>query len=242
MEMNKLSVTTALFLSFLAASVSFAGDPRCPSHEPFSQVINNLCWDCIFPIYVSGIKINASSSSNDGASTGKTKKFHNPGVPDDAYTKPFCSCREGKIDKPGISESMWEPARLVETTFMAGCMPALGGAVTGLGPGGNGVSSHSGDVPFGNEHDYRNVHMYAFPLLRILNMSTSAVCVKDGYQDISIMELSELNPFYKDGSLSMVATPETVIVSAMSALAPVACLGEVPKTMTNNSPVESLWW
>ena len=84
MEMNKLSVTTALSLSFLAASVSFAGDPRCPSHEPFSQVINNLCWDCIFPIYVSGIKINASSSSNDGASTGKTKKFHNPGVPDDA--------------------------------------------------------------------------------------------------------------------------------------------------------------
>ena len=125
---------------------------------------------------------------------------------------------------------------------MAGCMPALGGAVTGLGPGGNGVSSHSASVPFGDEHDYRNVHMYAFALLRILNMTTSAVCVKDGYQDISLMELSELNPFYKDGSLSMVATPETVIVSAMSALAPIACLGEVPKTTTNNSPIESLWW
>ena len=274
--MNKLSVAI-LSLSLLTSSVASAGgDARCPSHEPFSQAINNLCWDCIFPIYVAGVKIDASSSKKDkddsgkdkqgtengtgnsGAGTGTDKQdsgkedvknrtgnfavFHNPGVPADAYTKPLCSCREGKIDKPGLSESLWEPARLVEATFMAGCMPALGGAVTGLGPGGNGVSSHSGTVRFDGEHDYRNVHMYAFPLLRILNMSTSAVCVKDGYQDISLMELSELNPFYKDSSLSMVATPEAVIVSAMSVLAPIACLAETPKTMTNNSPIESLWW
>lgn len=248
--MNNLS-KTLLSLAVLSSSAAFAGDARCPSHEPFSQAVNNLCWDCIFPIYVAGVKIDTSSKKEDKKDSGKGDEknskgnfgiFHNPGVPSDAYTKPFCSCREGKIDKPGISESLWEPARLVETTYMAGCMPALGGAVTGLGPGGNGVSSHSGDVPYGNEHDYRNVHMYAFPVLRILNMTTDAVCIKDGYQDVSLMELSELNPFYKDGSLSMVATPETMIVSAMSALAPIACLGEVPMTMTNHSPVESLWW
>lgn len=145
--MNNLS-KTLLSLAVLSSSAAFAGDARCPSHEPFSQAVNNLCWDCIFPIYVAGVKINASSKKEDKKDSGKGDEknskgnfgiFHNPGVPSDAYTKPFCSCREGKIDKPGISESLWEPARLVETTYMAGCMPALGGAVTGLGPGGNGV-------------------------------------------------------------------------------------------------------
>lgn len=221
-----------MFLAALSSTTElYAEELRCPKQEPFSVVLKSLCWDCVFPMYIAGVKIKGSS------------KKHNPGVPSDAYQHAFCQCKEGELYKPGIMESMWEPARLVETTFMAGCMPTLGGAVlSGIGAGGDGVMSHSGDVPFGNEYDFRNTHMYAFPLLRILNMSSSAVCVKDAYQDIDITEISELNPFYKNSSLATVATPEVMVTAAMSALAPVACLAETPLTMTNNSPIDSLWW
>ncbi|NWP05733.1 conjugal transfer protein, partial [Escherichia coli] len=78
-------------------------------HGKFVNPITDVCWSCLFPLSVGGLKIWPS------------------GRPDTANpASPICACGS-PIPRIGISVGFWEPARLADVTMKPWCFPNLGG-------------------------------------------------------------------------------------------------------------------
>lgn len=78
----------------------------------FVNPISDICWSCLFPITICGLKI---SPSNEDTSNPHT---------------PICTC--GKpIPRIGLPISFWEPARLIDVTRVKFCLVNMGGLQIG---------------------------------------------------------------------------------------------------------------
>ena len=72
-----------------------AGSVDCPDADGLgASLVNNICWDCIFPIRIAGADISLGDSF----------------VPARAARAPVCVCG----NCVGFTVGMWEPARMVE--------------------------------------------------------------------------------------------------------------------------------
>ena len=87
-------------------STNAVADPGCQDAQVIGpKMITDICWSCIFPIRVAGVTI-----SDDGR------------VPDESVDSPLCMCEDNQgVPRPGVTTSMWEPARLVEFQRVPGC-------------------------------------------------------------------------------------------------------------------------
>lgn len=114
MPIHKKKWLGASLLAVLAGTVSLPGraaDPLCEDSSLLGpKLFTDICWACLFPIRVAGVQFTPGAA------------------PDKATDKVFCLCEEGSsgIYKPGITTSMWEPSRIVETVKTPGCSPTLG--------------------------------------------------------------------------------------------------------------------
>ena len=82
----------------------------------FLNPITDVCWKCIFPLTIMGVKINSG-----GGPDVKTSR------------SPICFCpgKKTKIPTPGIPISFWEPVRLVDVTRIPLCLISMGGVKLG---------------------------------------------------------------------------------------------------------------
>ncbi|HEO1614548.1 TPA: TraU family protein [Pseudomonas aeruginosa] len=80
------------------------------------KLFTDICWACMFPIRVAGFSITPGEA------------------PSGAAKQSFCMCQNRLgIYEPGIVNSMWEPARMIEVVRQPGCAMSLGGAVLPIG-------------------------------------------------------------------------------------------------------------
>ena len=198
----------------------------CSSNDVFStKLITNICWDCVQPIRVVGVTIS-----------GDKRKDR---IPETASNQPVCACEDGLgFPHPGITTQFWEPYRMVEFPRVAGCMKALNGtrfpfSKTFIGTQGNGKS---GDAKNGT---FRHYHFYSFPAMVILDMFLPESCNPDGYVDVDIMFLSEIDPTWNNPTLAYFAMPENALL--VSELAAVACIPDAVSA-TAKRPIQSLFW
>src|SRR3546814_5268021 len=89
-----------------APSAQAAG-PTC--NGKFVNPITDVCWSCLFPLSVGGLKIWPSGRPDT----------NNP-------ASPICACAD-PLPRIGISVGFWEPARLADVTMKPWCFPNLGG-------------------------------------------------------------------------------------------------------------------
>lgn len=216
----------------------------------FGGTANDAISGCYYCSGSGGGQISTGPASGDsGSNILSGKAWHNAGVPDGAVKKALCSCQEGALKKPGISESMWEPARLLEFPYRAGCFPALGGLYMGgafdfldMGSQGRPNTLYRKTNVEPAIPEFRFAHLYAFPVMQMAGMMTSAVCTKDAYVDFDMLHMAELDPTWKDKGIAGVVTPEVILISAMNVAAEIGCLPETVKTTLNNTPMDSLFW
>ncbi len=94
----------------------------------FVNPITDVCWSCLFPITLAGVKIVGGGGFD-------TKSTKNPIC--------FCSRPGVPVPVPGIPVGFWEPVRLVDVTKSPMCMVSLGGISLGTSPQ-KGVKSDEG--------------------------------------------------------------------------------------------------
>lgn len=184
-------------------------DPTCPNANLLSsQLITNICWDCIFPLRVGG-----------------TTWFggHNP-VPLEAADETVCICNNSNdIPSIGITLGMWQPAQVMEIVRGPGCAPALGGITLPLGNvyfrGTTGQARHAGA-----ENAFYHYHKYAFPLLAILEMFSAPHCFGDGYMDFDLVYVSEVDPTWNNDQLAFFSDPEAALTA--NPIAAAACIAD----------------
>jgi len=220
-------VCLSLILAYPAA---VKADAACSNYDIFARIIDDVCWDCMFPIVISGIGMGGGSRP-PGSATPST----------------VCQCDTGNGLQAGFGFgfSMWEPARLVEVVRRPYCFPSLGGSV--LDPGGNSTPGSNGLMMGGkssesNENDssdkvFYNYHYFAFPLTVILNLFSG--CSPDGYMAFDLMYISELDPTWNDDELAFLTNPEVVMVA--NPVSQAACIADATAS-TAGFPLDTMFW
>ena len=209
-----------VMLWFVAMPVK--ADPGCQNAEIISgKLITDICWDCVFPIRVAG---KAMSTGGDEP-------------PSRAVDSPLCLCSDDLgVQHPGITTSMWEPARLIEFQRVPGCSSVLNGTVFPFSRLNQGSHPKGGG---GKQGTFMHYHFYAFPLMTMLDMFTNPGCVSDGYLDLDMMYMSEVDPTWNNDELAFFSNPEAAAIA--NPLAVAACPADAISS-TAGKPIDSLFW
>lgn len=186
------------------------------------KLINDICWDCLFPLRVAGVTMSGPGRP----------------VPEGANTSRVCTCWDtNNVPRPGVSSGMWEPARLVELQRVPGCSSVLNGVrfpfdrtfqgTHGYGRGGT------------QDGMFMHYHLYAFPLLVMMELFTADWCVNDAYMDLDVMFMSELDPTWNNAELAFFANPEAAAVA--NPIAAAACVSDAVAANVG-TPLNRMFW
>lgn len=183
----------------------------------FLNPFTDICWECVFPITVSGVNVTPSHREPK-----KARKL-------------TCSC-SGTPPKIGIPLTFWEPLYLVDVTHHAYKLVGLGGVQIGKDTFKNrGAVSVVGDGP--SRSSVYHVHWYTFPIFSLLKLFTDFVCIDQG--DFTLPYLSELDPLWYDDSLALIINPESALFS--SPLAQLSCIADCAAASVDK-PLDELFW
>ncbi|MGE3556316.1 MAG: TraU family protein [Candidatus Obscuribacterales bacterium] len=179
--------------------------------------ITDVCWDCLFPITVSGVNVT-------------------PGYKDLSSTKErFCICA-GLPPKVGVPLTFWEPLYLVEVTRHPYKLVGMGGISVGPDTVKNrGSIGIQGDGP--SEHSFYHVHWYEFPLMHVLGLLEDFACIEE--KDPEIPYMSELDPTWNNDRLSLILNPEAALFA--SPIAQVPCIADCLSSSAGK-PLDALFW
>lgn len=188
-----------------------------------SSMFSDVPWNAMYPIKLAGITLGP-----DGG-----------GAPDKASDKVFCSCQDDLgIFVPGFTQAMYEPSRLIELVRQPDCMMTLNGTDMSITNGRMRGNIGSNETLEGDKPAFWHYHYYAFPLLILLEMLYPSRC-GDGYIDMDLMYISELDPTWMDSELGFFANPESAIFSNPISIA--ACMADAAAA-TVGKPIDSMYW
>jgi conjugal transfer pilus assembly protein TraU len=192
----------------------------CPDANILTNVFDQVCWDCFL-----------DSISLMGVSIGDE--------PDGAASKgPFCACTDALgVPEIGFPLSFWRPSRVNEVVTTPWCSPGLGGiqlqnTMTGLGSHDTNKTGVDGSA----ENMFFQHHYFSYPLMEMLSMLAFPSCT-DGYIDMDLMYISEVDPLWNDDLLSLILNPEAIIFA--NPLARLWCIEDCVSTTLNNQSEDS---
>lgn len=213
-----------LFLSTFAIAEESSTLGKCENAGILdNSMFTDVPWGAMYPIRLAGISI-----SGDGS-----------GAPTNATNKVFCACEDDLgIAVPGFTNSMYEPARLIELVRQPDCMMTLGGADLNMTNGRARGNIGKNETYEGDQAAFWHYHYYAYPLLLMLEMTVANRC-GDGYLSMDLMYLSELDPTWNDAEMAFFANPESAIFANPISIA--ACIADNTAAAIGK-PVDSLFW
>lgn len=224
--MLRINFLGIMLLLLCATTPAFA---TCNSGS-FINPITDICYTCMFPFKVGGISIlNMSGDMADTPDTGKS----------------VCVCSNGGHVTVGLTASLWEPARLIETTKDGYCFPTLGvgvspGTTTGATP--FSLDGTTSQPPSEDPIIFQNQHYLIFPLFSLLNIFTDWAGVGTSCLELKSFDvayLSEVDLTQRDELASMLIHPWALLLAN-----PIAVLSCVPDAVTASLglPLDALWW
>lgn len=178
--------------------------------------ITDICWECLFPITLSGMNVTPSE-----------KDFTN-------YHTRVCIC-PGMPPRIGVPLTFWEPTRLVDVTRHAYKLIGLGGLSIGSenikNRGSVGISST------GTQNSFYQVHWYVYPIFSLLEIFTDFLCVEKG--DLDLAYMSEFDPTWNDDSLLAILEPEAGLFA--NPLAQAACIADCIEASSSYANDHLFW-
>lgn len=194
----------SILLMFTLLFVSSSAQARIGCTGRFVNPITDVCWSCLFPITLLGVKIANSSDPDTPA-----PRFPLPPIP-------LCACQRPGIPLPvpGIPVGFWEPVRLVDVTKSPMCMVSLGGISLG-------TSTQKG-VKEDGEGAFYHVHWYIYPVIYWLEILLDFLCLE--MSEVDIAYLTEFDPLWGDDVKSSILNPETLLFA--NPIAQMACIAD----------------
>ncbi len=186
----------------------------------FIDPLNDIAWDCIFPVSIMGVPIDFGEHP-----------------PSDDSTQAFCECPGQGITGFGFMVGFWEPARIVETVADPWCFPTLGTEIDGgdVGWGYTGGGTLERDA---SDLTFQHFHLYIMPIWALLDLFTDVPCITNE-RSVDLAMVSEVRPDWHDDLLAMQIYPETALVANPAAV--FACMADAVAT-TAGQPIDLLYW
>lgn len=195
----------------------------------FPNPITDICWSCVFPITLGGMKI-----VNGKDDTANPRRL-------------ICSCKKppSPVDVPGVPVSFWEPVRLVDVTRSPYCMVNLGGfkiAGSDTSPKSAGsVATGGGGSVSSLKHSFYHVHWYIYPIIYWLELLVDFACLEDPniLSPLEKLYLTEFDPFWDDDETNFILNPEAVLFG--NPIAQAACSADCVAASVG-FPLDALFW
>ncbi|NVP00692.1 TraU family protein, partial [Photobacterium damselae subsp. damselae] len=226
----KLNKVLSLTIGLIAGGISISANAddftlgKCQDADVLSgSLITDVPWSALYPIRLAGIRI---SPKGDGA-------------PSEATRDSMCACEDDLgIYVPGVTQSMYEPARLIELVRQPNCHMVLGGAVIETTNGRKRGKIGTSTETIENQTGFWHYHYYSYPLLLMLELLVPNRC-GDGIVGMDLMYLSELDVTWSDSEIAFFANPEAAIFNNPISIA--ACAGDAAAAATGN-PIDGMFW
>ena len=214
-----LAVVSLILLSPAPASAVCKGSVLDP--------VNDVCWGCIFPIKIGGVPIvegeNAEAPSSADAG--------------------FCVCPipVAPYVRFGITASLWEPARMIETVKDPYCFPAIGASADNSEQKKGflrGTHSHV-QGPGNSAQDssvFAQAHWWIMPFWSMLEVLIDYTCLEVAGVDIAY--ITEIDPLWNDDEFSAIIMPEALLFTNM--VAQLACMADAAASQL--LPLSPLFW
>ena len=209
---------------FAAVAFLIAAAPAqaaCTDDE-FMDPINDVVWDCIFPITIASIPLDFGNHPPDNEAGGL-----------------LCECPGQGIYGIGFLVTFWEPARVVETVADPWCFPTMGMELDGgsnLGYEGSGTLYR--DAGLNSNIAYQNYHYYITPMWAILDLFTDIPCISDE-PSFDLAMVSEIRPDWHDDLTAAQYYPETSLMA--SAPVVMVCMADAIAAGFQR-PIDALYW
>lgn len=186
----------------------------------FVNPITDICWSCLFPITISGMRVTPS-----GEDTHNSKRLG-------------CTCPMAMppYRRVGLPITFWEPARLVDVTRTPYCLVNMGGALLlnrGVKGHGGVANSHSQKV----RNSFYHVHWYIYPLIYWLELLTDFICLERAAFDVAY--ITEIDPLWNNDETAFILNPEAILFG--NPIAQAACAADCVSASTGFSH-DFLFW
>lgn len=202
-------------LAILALIFGSANAATCKGK--FANPVTDICWSCIFPIYIGGIEV-ASLNQEDAHHVGGN---------------PLCWCQNPP--KVGIKVSFWEPMRRVDVVREPFCMASLGGVK--MNPGFEAPSHGRNKYDAQTQDSFYQAHWYIDPVIFVLQAILDNGCLENVGFDVAY--LTELDPLWNDDELTRIMNPDVYLFANLPAQA--ACAADCVAATTGFSTNYFYW-
>jgi len=195
---------TAMVISILILLINpMKSSAKCPEDSALEDLISSICWECIFPIYIAGVEINAGSHVNDITES-------------EAETDCMCPQAEPPYVYEGITISMWPPSYYVEVVKDPYCFPSYG---IDMGKDNSGsldmsfLKKGGGQEIGGNAtpetSTFMQAHFWYFYIMGMLDETLDTECRETTSTDL--VGLSEIDPLWQDDELAAIIQLEAYL-------------------------------
>jgi conjugal transfer pilus assembly protein TraU len=178
----------------------------CPSYVVNAHLLDDVCWECQFPI-----SVGSASLINGSLDLPDTE--NDPSM--------VCACDWDPFPKIGVSIGYWEPMAIVEISKDPGCFMNMMGTSISLG---NHSTSGSDKQSTVLSSSFYYVHYYNYPIASLaMPYVQGGKCKTDGEDQLSY--ISELDPLWSDEELSTLFFTENLAFAspAVALSAQAAC-------------------
>lgn len=209
---KKVCYSICLLAIFLAEK-GIAG--KCKGR--FVNPVTDICWSCVFPITIGGIKVSPSGEDTSN--------------PHDL----LCTCGS-QVPRVGIPISFWEPVRLIDVTRTKFCLVNMGG----ISIGGSSIKGHGtvdSGTSGGRKRSFYQVHYYIYPVIYWLELLTDFVCLEKSKFDVAY--ITEFDPMWNDDETAFVLNPEAAVFG--NPVAQAACAAD-SVAATSGFPLDAMFW
>lgn len=198
--MKKRIVTILFFILFINPANATA---VCPNSSALGELISAICWDCLFPLYIAGVGIDAGSHVNDVTEM-------------EAVSDCECPVAYPPYELIGITISLWPPSYYVEVVKDPYCFPSYGVNMDSEGQqslkrGGGGEIGTSNP----ETSTFMQAHFWYFYILGILDEELDTMCQEMTSTDL--VGLSEIDPLWQDDELAVLIQPEALLYANYAA-------------------------
>lgn len=186
--------------------------------------VTDLCWQCIFPLRIAGMKVMSGPKINEVGDAART---------------PICVC---PIPLPpffriGIPVSFWEPARMIETVKDPWCFPSLGFHIGSNKGGWLGGVSVTPTTRGKSSQSFFQAHYWIFPVWSAMEILVDFMCVE--HSGIDVAYITEVDPLWQDDHLNFILNPESLLFA--NPVAALACAVDSVSTTTGYA-FSPLFW
>lgn len=219
-----------LIFIFIASCVITPNALAICKGATFINPITEVRWSCMLPISLGGVSASTVPVPEAALAIFSDKALS-------GAVSPACTCMD-PLPRIGLTFSMNNVFRIVESTKDPLCFPSMG---FGISSGAFGMAGQDGGQINKSKTTFSYTHLISFIPTQALGLFIDSLCLQTSevYSPLSIIGLSEFDPFAKSSEMALILAPESILFA--NPIAQAYCMVDAALTLFEQTDPIGYW-